>query len=96
MTTIILNDKAKIEFYQECWQPVLFKAGGATVRNPSNGEMIVTKDKWDKHDVYYQSPQAAIKYIAAQLCLEKEEYVSLREYLATYEAHIKDMLKAVP
>lgn len=97
MTTVIkLNDKARIEWNGDSWQPILFKAGGNLVRNPSTGDMIESKDKWDKHDCYYQSPKSALRYIASQLCLEKSEYNSLKEYVETYESYLREMLKNIP
>lgn len=96
MTTIILSDKAKLEHNGDSWQPVLFKAGGSLVRNPANGDLITTKDKWDKHDCYFSSPKSALRYIAGQLCLDRAEYTSLKEYVETYEKHLKEMLKNIP
>lgn len=95
MTTINLNEKAKIEFDGYSYTPHIFRKGGEEYFDPKTSTRKLTLDKWVDSECYFSSLKEALKYIARQLTLDKVEYASLKEYLDVFESNMKELVACV-
>lgn len=85
-TKIIINEKSYLVRDENSFQPFIFKAGGAEVKNPRTGEISISADKFVSTGTYHSTLEGAICELAKQNTLEKEEYKSLLEYVNEYKS----------
>lgn len=89
-TTIVVTENIKLEFTKGTgssvgtYSPLVFRKGGELVRNPSTGEMVESKDKWQSVPLYFSNLAHALRW-CAQEATDNGEEVSLQEYIKACE-----------
>lgn len=102
MTTVIkVTDKINLIYRTHggastgCYSPQVFVKGGKEVRNPANGEMVISKDRWEDIQSYYTSLPHALRWCAQYSLDNLREPIPVEEYLDKLSGMWKESLKSI-
>lgn len=91
MTEIMLVEgRAKLLFDGRTYEPSLWQ-DSFECRNPSDGQMIMSKARWKDQQKWFVSFESAIRFVVDQLVLDKKEYSSIMEYVEEYNRIYQSM-----
>ena len=89
-TTIVVTENIKLEYSKNhgcnsgTYSPVVFRKGGEMVRNPANGQLVESKDKWTTIPLYFTNLAHALRWCAQEINATGEE-VRLEDYITRCE-----------
>ena len=80
-TIIEVDNACRVVYDGYSYQPILFDEGGKDVRNPSTGEMTVSKPKWVVQQKWFSTLSSRLFWMSQQLVAKQQDVFDIKTYI---------------